>query len=105
MIRKFRARQRAEIDVPRLINQGEGATIEFKQSLEADARTGAKDPKALDGVLKTIAAFLNTEGGTLLIGVSDDGKVRGLGQDYALLGKKQNDDGFELKLGNLIRAH
>ena len=41
--------------------------------------------------LKTIAAFLNSrEGGTLLIGVADDGSVYGLESDYASLRSKNN---------------
>ena len=40
-------------------------------------------------VLKTIAAFLNTEGGDLLIGVGDDGAVTGIEQD-----RFENDDEF-----------
>ncbi len=44
-------------------------------------------------VLKTIAAFLNSrEGGTLLIGVADDGTVLGLEPDYATLHKDGKDD-------------
>jgi predicted HTH transcriptional regulator len=36
-------------------------------------------------ITKTIAAFLNTLGGTLLIGVSDSGNVLGIEPDFAYL--------------------
>ncbi|MGD0136828.1 MAG: ATP-binding protein [Bryobacteraceae bacterium] len=62
--------------------------MEFKQSLGADARTGAKVQRHLT-VLKTIAAFLNTDGGTLLIGVSDDGQIRGSGRTTRFLAKSR----------------
>ena len=57
-------------------------------------------------VLKTIAAFLNTDGGTLLIGVEDEGGVFGLEKDISLLKEnKQSLDGFELALRDLIASH
>ena len=58
--------------------------------------------KALEGVVvKTVAGFLNAAGGTLLIGVDDDGALVGLAADYATL-KKQDRDGFELHLQNIL---
>jgi predicted HTH transcriptional regulator len=54
-------------------------------------------------VLKTILAFLNAEGGTLLIGVADDGTIRGLADDYKTLVKKDRD-GFENHLNTLIKT-
>lgn len=55
--------------------------------------------------LKTIAAFLNSrEGGTLLIGVADDGSVHGLDADYATRSKKDQDprDWFQQHLANIV---
>lgn len=46
----------------------------------------------------------NIEGGTLLLGVSDDGTVLGLKHDYQTLQKK-NADGYELFLGDLLLTH
>jgi len=43
--------------------------------------------------VKTVAAFLNCEGGTLLIGVGPDGSLVGLELDYAQV-KPPNGDGF-----------
>lgn len=51
-------------------------------------------------MLKTIAAFLNTEGGTLVIGVEDDGNIFGLEGDLALV--QNSPDCFEQLLANLI---
>ena len=48
-------------------------------------------------ISKTIAAFMNAEGGELFIGVDDEGSIVGLSGDFALIGK-QNADGFELEL-------
>ena len=51
---------------------GEGLTIEFKRSISFDVQ------HSVDRVLETIAAFANTAGGTIFIGVEDNGKVHGL---------------------------
>ena len=54
-------------------------------------------------VTKTVAAFLNTNGGTLLIGVSDSGMILGIEPDFAFLGKgKNNADGWLLSLRDVI---
>jgi predicted HTH transcriptional regulator len=50
---------------------------------------------------QTIAAFANSQGGTLLIGVADDGQVVGLEPDYHSLGDVDSDK-FELHLRNLV---
>lgn len=52
-------------------------------------------------VLKTIAAFLNSDGGTLIIGVEDNGNIFGLEKDLSLLSKR-NIDQFEQTIVNLI---
>lgn len=56
-----------------------------------------------DVIMKTIAAFGNAYGGTLLIGVDDDGAVLGLINDYGTL-KHPDKDGFEQHLRNIISA-
>lgn len=65
-----------------------------------------KEKKEMDyithGCLKTITAFLNTEGGVLTIGVDDTGSVLGLKNDFSLLKNKQNQDGFRLKFDTIL---
>jgi ATP-dependent Lon protease len=85
----------------KLIEKGENATLEFKETLEADAETGKKHPSLIVSTLKTIAAYLNTEGGTLLIGVSDSGQIKGLDKDFNLC-NKHDADGLEQKLRSLL---
>jgi len=88
-------------DVRSLIAQGEGAALEFKSSFRWDLREN-KLNRTLEGVvLKTIAGYMNGSGGTLLIGVADDGSLLGLAQDYKTL-KKQDRDGFEQALMTAI---
>ncbi len=101
-----------------LIAKGESGALEFKQSLEyVDAAGFLKMPEpqrqqkvaetrkaVIHSALKTVCAFLNSRGGTLLIGVHDSGEVIGIEPDYTLLGAKQNRDGFELKLTDLLKT-
>lgn len=56
-----------------LFMKGESATLEFKTTLRKNIRTGKADKAILNANLKTIVGFLNTEGGMLAIGVTDDG--------------------------------
>jgi len=83
-------------EVAALIAGGECATVEFKSSARWDMKQNTIN-KALELVIvKTIAAFLNSEtGGTLLIGVDDNRTPIGLAHDYKTLGKKQDRDGYE----------
>lgn len=66
-----------ETEVRRLIRRGEGVNVEFKSTLRWNLKTGQKDGAIEHAVLKTVAAFLNTDGGTLLVGVADDGTIVG----------------------------
>lgn len=92
-------------DLPSIIRQGEGAYLEFKSSLRWDM-VESRTNRSLEGViLKTLAGFLNSHiGGTLLIGVADNGEIIGLEKDYATL-KKSNQDGFEQALMTAISAN
>jgi predicted HTH transcriptional regulator len=55
-------------------------------------------------VARTIAGFMNTKGGTLLIGVEDDKTTIGLDRDYNTL-KKKNNDGFLIHLSHIINNY
>src|SRR5215217_6736680 len=85
----------------------ESAHLEYKATLRTHADGGEQYVPLETAVLKSIAAFLNSrDGGTLLIGVSDDGGVHGLGTDYTTLHKPGKDDGdqFQQHLANIITA-
>ena len=99
------ARNRTPVEpspVERLIAQGEHERLEFKQTLRWDVRQQIANKKLEEVVIKTLAAFANHEGGTLLIGIGDDGVVTGLEPDFACLGGSQ--DKFEVHLTNLLNA-
>ena len=91
-------------DLTLLLSQGEGPRLEFKSSFRWDLRQNQAN-KALEVViLKTIAGFMNGNGGTLLIGVSDDGAITGLKLDYTLL-KKSDADGFEQAIITVVSTN
>ncbi|WP_051260980.1 AlbA family DNA-binding domain-containing protein [Desulfovibrio inopinatus] len=71
----------SNMPVARLMHQGESEFVEFKSTLRVNLQTGKKDKRMELACLKTVAAFLNSRGGTLLVGVSDSGDVLGLEND------------------------
>lgn len=82
-------------DLLATISQGEGPFLEFKSSFRWDIQQARVNRSLENVVLKTLAGFMNSSnGGTLLIGVADDGQILGLQQDYQSLKRKDND-GFE----------
>ena len=83
-----------EDDVRQQIAHGESATLEFKSTFRWDLRENRVNRALESVVLKTVAGYMNAHGGTLLIGVADDGRIVGLEHDYSAL-KKPDRDGFE----------
>ncbi len=84
-----------------LIAKGEDDNLEFKSSFRYDYRQ-QKVNKALESVIiKTISGFMNAAGGSLLIGVADDGSILGLEPDYNTLNRKDSD-GFTQLLMSAI---
>jgi hypothetical protein len=82
----------AEDHVVSLIRQGESKTVEFKQTFSLDIADNQKKPYLEDMVIKTIAAFLNSDGGDLLVGVSDDCQLTGINFEIEKLHKSSRDD-------------
>ena len=85
----------------------EGASLEYKASLRTHADSSKVYKPLETATLKTIAAFSNSrDGGSLLIGVADDGAVCGLAADYASLHEAGRDDRdlFQLHLMNIVTA-
>jgi type I restriction enzyme R subunit len=79
--------------VDEILANDEDFTVEFKSTARWDLREGKPNKAVEDAVVKTVAGFLNTDGGTLLIGVDDSGAVLGLAHDYDRVQPK-NGDGF-----------
>lgn len=111
LVRKYRHQLR---DLPRisigsgdfesglrpLLDAGESGTLEFKSTMRMNLKTGKAGKEIELAWLKTVAAFLNTDGGILLIGVDDSGEIVGLDADGFA-----SDDKCRLHFKNLINQH
>jgi Putative DNA-binding domain len=90
---------RSHRNAEELIKRGESKTLEFKSTLRWNLKEEKQDDKLVThAVLKTVAAFLNTEGGDLLIGVADDGAIVGIERDQL-----ESDDKFMRHLAQAVR--
>ena len=87
-----------QLTLDELINNGETHQMEFKATLRTNLHTKMRDPKMEFTVLRTIAGFLNTNGGILTIGLFDDGSPVGLEVDGF-----ENEDKMALHLVNLVK--
>lgn len=99
LVAHFQRPQRAGI--AELLKAGESDRVEFKSTARVNLHTGKKDDRMEQVIAKAVCAFLNTDGGTLLIGVDDDGAPLGLEADFATL-KAPDTDRYELWLRDLL---
>jgi type I restriction enzyme R subunit len=81
------------VSTEELIARDETYEVEFKSTARWNLSDGCKDKRMEDAVVKSIAGFLNTDGGTLFIGVGDDRKIIGLVHDLPLV-KPPSADGL-----------
>ncbi|SDL83446.1 Putative DNA-binding domain-containing protein [Salinimicrobium catena] len=88
-----------EDEILSLIRKGEGKTIEFKETFSKNIRTGKKDKEIEKSSLKNIVGFLNSNGGTLIVGVSDEGVVKGVAEDFF-----QSKDRYLLHFKNALNS-
>jgi hypothetical protein len=91
-------------ELKELILIGENEKLELKSTLRYDLRENKVNKKLEFVIAKTVSAFLNSDGGILIIGVDDDSNALGLEKDIETLSKK-DIDGFELHLRNIIKKH
>ncbi|MFQ5583915.1 MAG: RNA-binding domain-containing protein, partial [Calditrichia bacterium] len=92
--------QNFEREIAALIDAGESSTLEFKSTMRKNLKTGRAGKEIEMVWLKTIVAFLNTEGGILIFGVDDSGKIAGIEAD-----EFESDDKCRLHFKNLINQH
>jgi hypothetical protein len=90
--------------IKELILGGESDLVEFKSTLRFDLREKAVNRKLEYVVAKTIAAFLNSEGGHLFIGIDDNQNALGLNNDIETLNNK-SIDGFELHIVEILKKY
>lgn len=81
-------------DISRLLAENEHDRLEFKSSLRFDNKIGRVSREVERAAMKTVAAFLNSKGGYLVLGVNDSRVPLGLENDYRTL-QRNDSDGFE----------
>ncbi len=89
-----------ERNIDALVRGGESSEVEFKGTLRTNLHTNAPDERITWGVLRTIAAFLNQQGGALVVGVLDDGDPVG----YQADGFRTEDEALDY-LTDLLTEH
>jgi hypothetical protein len=93
-------REDPEGSIQRIIENGENRYAEFKSTMRMNLHTQKPGKEIEMAWMKGVAGFLNTDGGILLIGVTDDGEITGLERDVF-----ENDDKCRLHFKNLISKH
>jgi len=94
-----------DIETTRLIAKGENEKVEFKVAACWNAFRKIADKDMRENIIKAVAAFMNKDGGAVVLGVADDGTVVGLEQDYKVANpqpKKRNRDGYQLWLNSVL---
>ena len=82
-----------------LVRAGESDIVEFKSTLRTNLHTNKPDKKMEFAILRTLAGFLNTNGGSLVVGVSDDGTPVGIEADNFATADKMS-----LHLTNIVNS-
>jgi hypothetical protein len=95
-----------------LLRENESKYLEFKSSMihltqktESHQESESIKSKIQKEIFLTIAAFSNTKGGTIIIGVDDRGAVLGIEEDYAELSRKKDWGGWQEKFRDLFRKY
>ncbi len=91
-------------DLDSLILNGESARLEFKQTMQWDISLHKRNPELLRACVKAVCAFLNSEGGILLIGVANSGEPTGLENDIRDFSNRRTTDGFESRFRDALVA-
>jgi hypothetical protein len=97
--RLFKKPEKLKEDILELIKRGENENLEFKSTFRANLHTNEIDRKIEYSALKAIAAFMNSKGGTLLVGIDDSGEITGTEKDNF-----ESKDNYALHITNIIKT-
>lgn len=90
------------VSIANLIRNGENSKVEFKSSLIWDYKQERPNKLISMVVARTVSCFMNSDGGVVLLGVDNEGKIIGLDKDLAQLDGSL--DNFELHFTNTINT-
>ena len=96
--------QNHEYDIDQLLHGKESQTLEYKSSLRWDVKNNQVNRELEEVIAKEICAFMNAEGGDILIGVDDEGNPLGLERDHSTF-NDAGADRFEQHLTNLVTKY
>ncbi len=93
-----------QLELEELIKRPESNRLEFKSSITFDFKLGNYNKEREDDIAKSLSAFMNSEGGVLIIGVDDNHNILGLEKDLQNT-PKHDEDGLTLRLTDIISGH
>lgn len=94
-----------EESLDEILKNGESEKVEFKSTFKKNLETGKSDDNLKFSVLKTIAGFINSNGGKLIIGYNEkENRVLGLDEDYSI-SKWKDRDGIEKEIWDYLEAN
>lgn len=88
-------------DIDKLLHRNEDQKLEYKSSMRWDMKENKQNLALEETIAKELCAFMNSDGGDLLIGVDDEGNPIGLEKDYSTF-KNKSSDGFAQHVTNLV---
>lgn len=91
------------MQVVALASRGESKVVEFKSTARKNLHTGEKDPQIEWAIIKSVAGFANGSGGTVLVGVADDGRVLGIEEDLPFV-RNHDADGWDQWLTSAVAS-
>jgi hypothetical protein len=95
--------KRIESPILEAIEKVENRRVEFKSFLSYNPFRDENDSSQISEVVGGVCGFLNTDGGILVIGVTNDKEVVGIEKEYGTYGKdKRNIDGYQLRLNAIL---
>jgi len=94
-------KEELELDIKELVKADESYNLEFKSTYGWNLKENKLDEIMKHAALKTIVGFMNSNGGTLVIGIDDNKNVIGMDYDYKS-SWKGNKDGFLLNFSRFI---
>lgn len=86
-----------------IINGGESQFVEFKSSFLWDYHRQSANKDLYYPTMKNVAAFMNSNGGVVIIGVDDEGQILGIENDLQAM-RKGDIDGFELTFTSVFNS-
>lgn len=90
-----------------IISAGETEQTEFKEAAGRNPFSGDFDAKIREKIVIAVAAMMNGKnGGNVIIGISDNGEIKGIDIEYPIVNKsKSNWDGYLLFLADVLNKN